>query len=708
MHEIRILNCNNVKQGLVKVEKNKLNIKYGINGTGKTTLSKAISNAHNNEILQSLKTYYSESAAEVSICPELSNILVFDENFVNQVVFKEDKVIENTFEVFLKTPNYDEKKQVLDNRLITLKRIMEEEQEIIELRNNLIKINEKFKRTASGGISKTGTFKSLLSKQNIYNVPEELESYKPFFENRDINIPWIDWKNKGESYDIESHCPYCSEQLDLPKHTAKKEVFKKTYTKSDAQNLKEALELLENLKLYIREEKYEELISFIKNDTPEDIISTIVKKLVTELDLILSRFHAISEFGYRKIVIADISTIEEHINKMEFPIALFELFGGEKIDNVFSVINTNVANLKIEISALKKDLGALKGILQATIQASQKDINGFLKTAGINYELEIQAEDETNSKTILRQCFGGEKSGVTDIRQRLSWGEKNAFSLILFMYYAQSQNPDLVILDDPISSFDSNKKFAIMHRMFKNFGKKDVSFVGKTVLLLTHDFEPITDFLLVGKLSSDNAVASFVWNENGVLKESEIDATTDVKMIISECEEISRNEEVNIISRIAFLRKLCELNDCQSSWSNAYEILSCLIHGKEIRRKVANDVFVEMNQEEQNIGISKIKEYIENFDYEYLRSNIYTVEGIKELYAIESNAYFQLQLFRSLCEIIDAKKLKFTPFDDAWYKFIDETYHIENDYLHYLDKTKFNIVPSYITKKVNEVIEAIS
>ena len=458
MHEINLMNCNNIVQGVVKVQRNKLNIKYGINGTGKTTLSKAISAIDDTALLQTLKTYYSEDPAVVTITPSISKVLVFDENFVNQVVFKEDKVIENSFEIFLKTPNYDVKKQLLDNRLVALKKIMEENLEIIELRNSLNKTKEKFKRNSSGTISKTGTFKSLLSKQNIYNVPTELESYKPFFENKDINIPWIDWKNKGETYDIANHCPYCSEQLDLPKHSAKKEIFKNAYNKADAQNLKDALELIESLKPYLKQEKYEELISYMKNDTSEDVLSTIVMKMLAELDLMLSRFIAITEFGYRNIVIADISNLDDHINKMDFPIPLFEMFGGDKTDSVFTIINNNVANLKTEISILKKELGALKGILQATIRASQNDLNGFLKTAGINYELEIQAEDEMNSKTILRQCFGGEKTSVNDIRQHLSWGEKNAFALILFMYYAQSQNPDLVILDDPISSFDSTEK----------------------------------------------------------------------------------------------------------------------------------------------------------------------------------------------------------------------------------------------------------
>ena len=108
--------------------------------------------------------------------------------------------------------------------------------------------------------------------------------------------------------------------------------------------------------------------------------------------------------------------------------------------------------MRSEVAVLKQEMGALKGIMQATIVQSQTDINEFLKTAGINYELVIKTEDESNSRTILKQCFTEEKTDVIKIRQHLSWEEKNAFSLILFMYYANLQDPDLIILDDPISS----------------------------------------------------------------------------------------------------------------------------------------------------------------------------------------------------------------------------------------------------------------
>lgn len=44
---ITIKSCNNIKEGKISVEKNKLNIKYGINGTGKSTIASAIEKNNN-------------------------------------------------------------------------------------------------------------------------------------------------------------------------------------------------------------------------------------------------------------------------------------------------------------------------------------------------------------------------------------------------------------------------------------------------------------------------------------------------------------------------------------------------------------------------------------------------------------------------------------------------------------------------------------
>lgn len=707
MYQIKIENCNNIAEGELAIEDGKLNILYGINGTGKTTIAKAIEFSKEPQKIEELQSYFTENLASVSINPEIGKILVFNEDFVRDIVFKEDEVIQDSFEVFLKTPNYSQKKAQLDQRLQALHNIMRQDEEIQELQRLLDQIAGKFKRNANGKLSRTGVYKSVLSKSNLYNIPEELDSYRPFITNTEINIQWIDWKSKGDPFDVGDGCPYCSETLNRSLHNQRKEVFKNTYKKADSQNLKDLLDLLESLRIYVKPDKYDELVSYVKTDVPEDIISAIFEKLLLELDVMLKRFAAIVEFGNRRIVIADISKLDQQINEMEIPKSFFEIFGGEKIENVIKRINDQVLELRSEAAVLKREMGELKGVMQATIQASQTDINEFLKTAGINYELVILAEDETNSRTILKQCFSEERTDVTKIRDHLSWGEKNAFALILFMYYAVMQSPDLIILDDPISSFDTNKKYAILHRMFKNIGKKDVSLEGKTVLFLTHDFEPITDFIVVGKLGEEKAQASFICNEHGIVKAHRIDPNSDVKLITMECSEIAKNTDINIVSRVAFLRKLSELNGRDGDWDLVYEILSCLIHANEIKRKLGNNTYINIASEDIALGVSKIKEYIPDFDYDELKNTIYTKEGIKNLYDAETNAYLKVQLFREMNEILTQNEVRITQMDGAWYKFIDETYHIENDYLHFLDIIKFNIVPSYIIDNVDKIVSGI-
>ncbi|QQN56221.1 hypothetical protein I6H46_00880 [Anaerococcus obesiensis] len=60
------------------------------------------------------------------------------------------------------------------------------------------------------------------------------------------------------------------------------------------------------------------------------------------------------------------------------------------------------------------------------------------------------------------------------------------------MFEVANDDVDLIILDDPITSFDKNKKFAVTKRLFD---KKEFSFKNKTVLMLTHDLQPVIDYV---------------------------------------------------------------------------------------------------------------------------------------------------------------------------------------------------------------------
>ena len=51
-----------------------------------------------------------------------------------------------------------------------------------------------------------------------------------------------------------------------------------------------------------------------------------------------------------------------------------------------------------------------------------------------------------------------------------------------------------------------------------------------------------------------------------------------------------------------------------------YEILSCLIHASEIKRNTGNTTYIDIVPADIALGISKIKEYIPDFDYDELKN----------------------------------------------------------------------------------------
>ena len=58
MHQIKIENCNNIAEGELVIENGKLNILYGINGTGKTTIAKAIEYSKEPQKIKELQSFF--------------------------------------------------------------------------------------------------------------------------------------------------------------------------------------------------------------------------------------------------------------------------------------------------------------------------------------------------------------------------------------------------------------------------------------------------------------------------------------------------------------------------------------------------------------------------------------------------------------------------------------------------------------------------
>lgn len=107
-----IKNCNNIKNGCICIEKNKLNIKYGVNGTGKSTISSAIYRKINNESLEFLKPFNSDDSVipQIEGCEDFQSIKTYNDEYVSKFLFlpNADQIHQNSFEVFIKPKDYDE------------------------------------------------------------------------------------------------------------------------------------------------------------------------------------------------------------------------------------------------------------------------------------------------------------------------------------------------------------------------------------------------------------------------------------------------------------------------------------------------------------------------------------------------------------------------------------------------------------------------
>ena len=163
---------------------------------------------------------------------------------------------------------------------------------------------------------------------------------------------------------------------------------------------------------------------------------------------------------------------------------------------------------------------------------------------------------------------------VSSVKDRLSFGERNAFALVLFMYSALKENPDLVILDDPISSFDGNKKFAIINMLFL----AKTSLKNRTVLLLTHEFNTLIDVIYTMPYNfSPNPIAAFLSIRDGILSELPV-LKSDIQSF-AQIAQLNIAEEIDMLNKLVYRRRLLEIQEPQGL---AWQLLSNVFHKREV------------------------------------------------------------------------------------------------------------------------------
>lgn len=708
--EIYINNCNNIKDGSISIQSNKLNILFGKNGTGKSTIARAIYLASHGKDLSELTPYGMEQETSKPSIDGISlkgEVAIFDDEYVSQYVYQPDSLIKDAFEVFIRSEEYDETKKVIDDALANIKTTINSDSQIAilkqnvnELINNIDITNSKIKKRKSG-------IKGLLGGKGAYfNPPEELNEMKPFFEEDSVS-EWAAWRLTGyKEFGSKGRCPYCSAN-DTDKTQKINRIFSESFDKASIECAEKISHAINALADYLDMDKARELLGMfgIKQDLP--VLEAQLTKLGIEAKHLYDKLSTILSFNSLTVDREGIGVLNEKLTDMKIDLRVCDLyFTSNLTKSEIGRINSEIDSLLEKVNELKREIGKQNQNIQSKVKDRSKDINDFLSLAGFKYSFDVEVSGEGNARALLKYISpNGISNNVQSPDKHLSWGEKHSFALILFMFDAIRLDADLVILDDPISSFDDNKKYAIINRLFKT-GEKGNSFYEKTVLMLTHDFEPVVDYVCTssGRQTPTSVCASYIENRDGQLHCSEIQKN-DVLSSVVLFKEMAIQDGLDVAARVGCLRKFLEHQyKVPKEESDAYNMLSSLLHRRPYPT-MDSDGINKMTEEQFKSGVEEIKVFIKDFSYDkYLE--FFSETDLLKRFIKEENAYIKMLILRAYTEASKDARERLRKKNDVLRKYVDETYHIENDYIYSIDVRKFNIVPENYIVDANAFVES--
>ena len=693
---IAIRNCNNIDSAEVELTPSRLNIKYALNGTGKSSIARAIAAFVNNDeeekgLLLPFKYADSPDGHELSVqgIESIQSVKIFNESYVERFVFTPDALFPNTFDVFVKTQEYDKRMESINAHLQKIHALFKSNEKI----NDLLRCFDEFVRgfgKSAKGFAKAAPIARGIAKGNpVANIPPGLECFAAYIRSEQQN-GWIKWHADGEAYLPlqQDCCPYCAQGIE-----GVMDRVKLVEQKYDVNSVKHLVDMVNTFKDLAAESLSQEASKFVNDVTAsaegfseEDSKRLLgIRRQVESLSQKLRTLQAINFYTEKD----DPVRIKDKLNGLRLDPSEFEDLKSDAVNEVVAEVNSTIDYALTSVDDLQQDIAEQQKQIVDEIRKYDAHINAFMELAGYPYQVSIV--DSGNGEYRTRLCHVDlPNEEIQDAKSHLSYGEKNAFALSLFVYDAINSKSALVILDDPISSFDGNKKFALLKMMFWTEGWKTLS--GKTVLMLTHDFCPVID--VTRTFSKDFPSSPTAWHlkcENGRISEVKI-KKDNVRSAVGINLHNAKRQDKDVLLRIVYYRKWLELKG--EMCGDAYDVVSNLEHLRvALKRRNNNGEFVDMPDDAIENGVAEIQKCITDFDY---GEAVKRAMDRKELRAMYDNAKYNFEkvlIFRYMVMLYKQRKGAEPRLDGIIKKYMNEPFHVENDYVYQLDPYKYDPIP---------------
>lgn len=690
MVTIDFCNIQCLKKGSIRIKKNAINVKYSYNGFGKSSLAKAI--YYGIEDIDSLDTLspFGGGAPAINNLETFKSCKMFNEDFVEDTLFQSDNLVEESYNVFIGNSRLKEKEKGIDIFLADLNSSLNNallEKFVID--SNDVMKNLVLNKNGDDLDRRKPGYKGLSKAPNIASAAL-LTSAKDF--ERIINAgyltEWLDWHKRGHSFILNMQCPFCNNAL-TPKQSNYNFDIDTLIDGMDFKNNKSVREIITNKVIPYAGQNNATEIEELLNDpafkkSKKEVLISILKKIGDEVSKIEELKNIRDELDDKQTLIETLLNCK--LNE--------DFFGNinKNYKQIASDVNKNIDSFIKSIEGILNEAKTYNEILKDAVESSNAEINTFLKTAGIPYEFNLDLISRDQATTKLTP-LDNKKYKLDDITSHLSYGERNAISVALFGAVARSSNADLIILDDPISSFDENKKFAIMNFLFNSTSGvlKD-----KTVILFTHDFEPIIETKNnIVEFGRKERFVTVLSKSNGIVSELAV-SNRDIKNAYVVEEEYARDESLDDFIRLIHLRKFYELKN--GRLGDAYDIMSSAVH---LRIKPSDKGDHEYDNSVVINGVNYIQSYIANFSYNNFVTK-HSLEWLVNLYHNETNNYNKLVILRAIDELADLETKTENP---ILYNFLSFNFHVESLYLYQIKC--IDTIPSYIIELCDSIVSAI-
>ncbi len=391
--KITISNCNNIDSGVIEIAEQKLNIKYAINGTGKSTIARAIK--LHSETKEGKKTDLSElkpfkhlaskdGNPEISGIDSIKTIKIFDESYINEFIFQPDELIKGSFDIFMRDDEFENGIKEINDLVQVIQQNLSKDPDIADLIGALSEISDSFGKQIKTGIhGSSGIAKALKDGNKVANIPDGLEGYKTFIQG-ESNFKWVKWQMDGKGYmELSNNCPYCTNDIQEKKPVIRK--VGEVYDYKSVENLNKIVSVFTRLDRYFSLETRAVIKSFVANiDGYKDEQVAVLVEIKGQIDRLREKFIKAQNIGFTSL--KDVEKVIEGLKSHKIALDTYNHLKSDDTSAKAKIVNDSIDAMLSKASELQGKINRHKKKIEQLIKESGDYINSFMKNAGYRYE----------------------------------------------------------------------------------------------------------------------------------------------------------------------------------------------------------------------------------------------------------------------------------------------------------------------------------